>query len=141
MAAVTGYPLERVRQAILETRDYRRTASGRYEKIAGLETEDLIGAMDLLGWRIAESGGAAYNKGQKVKLMTLAEFASRYGSGGPFIVSAGHHYQAISAGEFCDTFTTVPIPLDIALRPGKGRAGKWVDIWWRFAEIEAPPTA
>jgi hypothetical protein len=145
MAAVTGLPLKNIREAIIEQRDYRRVANGqRYLSITGLSPQDLLGAMDLLGWRLVERDDILQNRDLRPrllrlpKLMTLAEFCEQRGNGGPYIVSAGHHWQAISAGEFCDTFTMTPISIEIAMRPGKGRAGKWVKGWYRFDPIIDP---
>src|ERR1700756_3147570 len=80
MASVTGLQLKRIREAIIQQRDFARTADGRrYKSITGLSATDLIGAMDLLGWSVVESeGNPEVNSRHLPKLMTLEEFCRHH---------------------------------------------------------------
>jgi hypothetical protein len=129
-----------IRQERVDLQKFK--ANGHHRPIMGLSDLELIGATDRLGWDVIASGRPV-DLNQKMtreaarKLCTLDEFAVEHGHDGPFIVCVTWHFW----GEFCDTFTEVPVPLDAALRRptgyGKARRGAvWVRNWWKFANGE-----
>jgi hypothetical protein len=149
MAAVTGASLAEVREAVRQDRaDLGKfTKNGRHLPVGGLSDLEMIGAMHRLGWNIALSGrpltpDRKMTKRNARKLCTLDEFAVEHGHDGPFVVCVTWHYVAIGWGEFCDTFTEVPVPLDAALRRHTGYGGNarrgavWVRNWWKFSNGE-----
>jgi hypothetical protein len=150
IAAVTGIHISDIRDAIHQARGDIRATSGAHMPIAGMNNKDLLATMAVLGWHVSESWSAPKVVWEAVevnavvnrmrrknfKSYTLAEFAKEYGAGGPFIVNVTGHYVAISEGEFCDTYSEVPVDLDRAMKR-KGRAGKWIKNWWCFEQSEA----
>jgi hypothetical protein len=99
-----------------------------------MSNENLIEAMRLLGWHIAEQ----WNEPANGKPYTLDAFARDRGRDGPFIVNVTGHYVAISQSEFCDTATVLPKDLfggvlDRKWFGDRKRKGStWVRNWWRF---------
>jgi hypothetical protein len=134
MSAVTGEPISVIRDAIRQASGKITRANGSAWPITGLSNRDLIPAMQLLGWNVAEQWCA------NGKRYTLDAFAKDHGNDGPFIVNVTGHYVAISQSEFCDPFTVLPKDLfggvlDRTWFGGRKRKGAtWVHKWWRFEE-------
>jgi hypothetical protein len=143
MAAVTGEPITSIHDAVRQASGKILRADGSAFPVTGVRNADLVRAMQLLGWLVAEQWQE--QKGEKP--YTLDEFAKDCGNGGPFIVNVTGHYVAISQGEFCDPFTAVPKDLfggvlDRTWFGGRKRKGStWVRKWWRFERRAAADCA
>jgi hypothetical protein len=108
IAAVTGRDVTEIGRLI-------REAGPRYSdparRIVGMGNEELLETMHRLGWRVAEKWeDPAYGRetgnwgwqGRKHQF-SFADFLETHAEGGPFIVTAGHHYLAVGAGKIVDT--------------------------------------
>jgi hypothetical protein len=137
ISAVTGEPISVIRDAIRQASGKIARANGSAWPITGVNNENLLAAMQLLGWQIVEQWSEPAAGGP----YTLDSFARDRGNDGPFIVNVTGHYVAISQGEFCDPFTVLPKDLfggvlDRKWFGGRKRKGStWVRKWWRFQKI------
>jgi Protein of unknown function (DUF3102) len=125
MSAVTGEPISVVRDAVRQASGKIHKSDGSAWPVMGMHNADLVAAMRLLGWRVAEE----WHEPEGGKPYTLDSFAKDRGHDGPFIVAVTGHYVAISQGEFCDTITELPKDLSVDV---PNRPGAWVRSWWRF---------
>lgn len=136
MSAVTGEPISVIRDAVRQASGKITKKDGSAWPVMGMHNKDLIAAMRLLGWRVAERWRERRRKGDKP--YTLDAFAKDHGHDGPFIVNVTGHYVAISQGEFCDTATVLPKDLFAGVLDRnwfddrKRKGSTWVRAWWRF---------
>jgi hypothetical protein len=139
MSAVTGKPISVVRDAVRQASGKIHKSNGSAWPVMGMHNADLVAAMRLLGWRVAEE----WHEPEGGKPYTLDSFARDRSYDGPFIVGVTGHYVAISQGEFCDTVTVLPKDLSAGVldRPGfscQRKGSAWVRSWWRFEKLSAP---
>ena len=128
MSAVTGIRISEIRETIRKIRG-TVASNGAAMPVTGLANDELIQAMELLGWKIAEKADCETD--QRKEVFRLGEFLDANGHLGPYIVNVTGHYYAVSHGEICDTFTCLPKPIE---RFRKGRA-RWIQRWWRFERV------
>ena len=122
ISAVTGERISVIGDAIRHVRGRWENAFGRAYPVTGMRDEELVNAMQLLGWEVI---GKCETEG----VFRLGDFLDEYGDDGPFIVCVTGHYYAVSHGEICDT--ALRLPKEIT-RFKRGRA-RWVRRWWKFA--------
>lgn len=125
MSAVTGERISVIRDAIRHVRGRVETADGRAYPVKSVNNEDLVDAMQLLGWEVI----ASETENNRRDILRLGDFLDEYGDDGPFIVCVTGHYYAVSHGEICDTAICFPKEITQFKR---GRAA-WVRGWWMFA--------
>ena len=139
MSAVTGESISTIRDAVRQASGQIQRADGSAWPVTGVATEDMVSAMRLLGWQVAEQ----CHEPKDGKPYTLDAFARDHGHDGPFIVNVAGHYVAISQSEFCDPFTVLPKDLfgGVLDRPWFGdrkrKGSTWVRKWWRFEKLPA----
>jgi hypothetical protein len=126
MSAVTGERISVIRDALRHVSGRVETADGRAYPVKGVYDDDLVNAMQLLGWEVIASETENYNRSG---IFRLGDFLDEYGDDGPFIVCVTGHYYAVSHREICDT--AICLPKEIT-RFKRGRA-RWVRGWWMFA--------
>ena len=134
MSAVTGEPISVIRDAIRHVSGRVETADGRAYPVMGVSSEDLVDAMQLLGWEVIEKRETENNRRN---IFRLGDFLDEYSNDGPFIVCVTSHYYAVSHGEICDT--AICLPKEIT-RFKRGRA-RWVQQWWKFSSGIIPDGA
>lgn len=164
ICAVTGMPLSEVKSAIRQASGKIMDAAGRSHRVSGVANKDLLGAMELLGWKVIETWQAPKpirefvhdcgpdnpnygHLGRWVRHGAAAhpfsEFLERYGSNGPFIVNVTGHYIAVGWGEICDPFNPLGTAVSsyLARKWRKGKQGRyqnaWVQHWWRFDGVQS----
>lgn len=125
MSAVTGERISVIRDAVRYVSGRVETADGRAYPVTGVSNEDLVDAMQLLGWEVIASETGNHRR----DVCTLGDFLDEYGDDGPFIVCVTGHYYAVSHGEICDT--AICFPKEIT-QLNRGRA-QWVRGWWKFS--------
>src|SRR5580658_4888108 len=129
MAAVTGAPMDDIRDAIRQARGPEaRRSDGGHMPIIGVSNKELLEAMELLGWGVVETMLSTDYEGPtphtKLRLRDFLDMVQmREGS---YIVNVTGHYIAASEGEVCDTYTKLPI----AIPRWKRGMGRWVQNWW-----------
>lgn len=150
IAAVTGISGSEVRDAIRQARGDIRNSGGSHMPVAGLSNQDLLAAMAVLGWNVAEDWHEPSRRlsivGQGIdgrvarpdgfKPLAFTAFLCERGNDGPFIVNVTGHYIAVSHGELCDA-DTCPLPTEIDRYLARKRpryAGSWIAHWWRFVQ-------
>jgi hypothetical protein len=150
MAAVTGRDITEIERVI-------REAVPRYSDperhIVGINNECLLQTMQRLGWRVAEKwedpayGREAGNWGWQGRKhqFTFADFLETHAKGGPFIVTAGHHYLAVGAGKVVDTSHRKGVKAETYVQRWTPNRVHWVhraprarvSEWFRF-ELASP---
>jgi hypothetical protein len=109
--------------------------------------------MQRLGWRVAEKwedpayGREAGNWGWQGRKhqFTFADFLETHAKGGPFIVTAGHHYLAVGAGKVVDTSHRKGVKAETYVQRWTPNRVHWVhraprarvSEWFRF-ELASP---
>lgn len=131
IAAITGRTKKEIYQAIHEARldtcgeeayQARKDGALRRMPVFGLSNDDLMLAMDILGWTLIAH--APPPRGT-----TLDTFMEALGRMGTYIVNVTGHYIAVSQGEVCDTATRMPIPY-ASWRNKRG--GRHVKHWFNY---------
>lgn len=155
--AVTGCLGSDVRDAVRQARGDIRDATGAHMPVMGMSNTDLLGAMAILGWAVAEQWEApegklklvddpngdwigptgvrrSYKRPAGFKPAIFSDFLRDRGNGGPFIVNVTGHYMAVSDGEVCDAYENfLPREIERYLTRGKPKyRNAWVWKWWRF---------
>jgi hypothetical protein len=139
MAAITGRSIADIEQIV------RSLGPDPERAIVGMNNEELLETMQRLGWRVAEKfedpayGREARNwgwKGRKAQY-NFAAFLEMHADGGPFIVTAGHHYLAVGAGKVIDTTHRKGVRAETYLRPARHWTQRRtprarVSEWFRF---------
>lgn len=156
LMAITGIPGTVVREAVREARGNPTKTNGAKRPVMGVSNEDLLNAIEVLGWRVVDSWEApdhklrpdkpdarGYHKRWKrpdgFKPLKFSEFLADKGAGGPYIVNVTGHYMAVSSGEVCDAWDA-PLCCDIDryLKMGKRRfRHAWVQKWWKIEKVES----
>jgi hypothetical protein len=140
MCAVTGLRLSECKAAIRQSSGKIMDAAGRSHRVTGVDQSHLLGAMALVGWRVAEewlNPNAQSQYWRKARRgLTFEQFCTERGASGPFIVNVTGHYIAVSHSEMCDPFNVLPVELDAYFKRTRGKPGRyhgaWVQRWWRF---------
>jgi hypothetical protein len=94
----------------------------------GVANAELLIAMETFGWVVADEGFPI-----KPTKYRFNQFLEEHGHDGPFIVNVTGHYIAVGWGEACDTHTKLPIEIT---RWNKARGRRWVQHWWKFAQVQ-----
>jgi hypothetical protein len=141
IAAVTGEPVSVIRDTIRAVTGKVRRSDGSAHPVMGMHSPDLLTAMDHLGFKVAETeGNTVRGRGTPIsrdgRALTLGRFVDERGHDGPFILSGGMHFFAVSAGKICDTFTKVPVDIASFDRDRKKLGRKTqLKAWWRFEKV------
>jgi hypothetical protein len=136
ISAVTGQPISEIRETIRET---CRTldAAGRKAKIMGVANSELLIAMGTFGWKVVEEMENQWFPRpldrSRAPRYRFQQFLEEHGHDGPYVVNVTGHYIAVGWGEACDTYTKLPIEIT---RWNKARGRRWVQNWWKFAQVE-----
>lgn len=158
---VTGRLGSEVRDAVRQARGDIRDAAGAHMPVMGMSNKDLLAAMEILGWAVAEQWEAPDQKLKLVpdpngkwhagdgtrksfrrppgfKPLLFSDFLRSHGAGGPYIVNVTGHYMAVSAGEVCDAYENqLPRDIEKYLTTGKRKyRNSWVWKWWKFERAE-----